>query len=400
MIIPRPVHSLASLARHTTALRTRTHRLVFPRSRRARSTRAGTSPSLAVHRAIHSSILPRIQFAEQMAKKNERTKGNSGKRASNQKASSLAVNTSKRMDRTGVVAGCVPRKNRRPRARHPPASPASPEKIKSPEKSPGRPRPRVSSPLSNKRKKVSRAQREKRPSQVTATPPAGLKKSGLKRPTRHPTAKTGLKPVSTVPSSSPTKRNRGRNNNKRARLPPRRATAKNTDKLTTVTNGAVTKKKPRRVRFKNVPGAPINSTRKIIHRYNNRKNKVKPASSLASPCLSRHGGGVVLERLLKGQIDTYGTHLRRSARLTPSRCGSPAPSMMFSPMRGDSTPGREEWYADNLPEDVFTTGERESAGVREYDEWVDGVVETPVPRPEYLTSPRVQWTPRSPAPHR
>jgi hypothetical protein len=74
--------------------------------------------------------------------------------------------------------------------------------------------------------------------------------------------------------------------------------------------------------------------------------------------------------------------------------------MMFSPMRGDSTPGREEWYADNLPEDVFTTGERESAGVREYDEWVDGVVETPVPRPEYLTSPRVQWTPRSPAPHR
>ena len=366
MIIPRPVHSLASLARHTTALRTRTHRLVFPRSRRARSTRAGTSPSLAVHRAIHSSILPRIQFAEQMAKKNERTKGNSGKRASNQKASSLAVNTSKKMDRTGVVAGCVPRKNRRPRARHPPASPASPEKIKSPEKSPGRPRPRVSSPLSNKRKKVSRAQREKRPSQVTATPPAGLKKSGLKRPPRHPTAKTGLKPVSTVPSSSPTKKNRGRNNNKRARLPPRRATAKNTDKLTTVTNGAVTKKKPRRVRFKNVPGAPINSTRKIIHRYNNRKNKVKPASSLASPRLSRHGGGVVLERLLKGQIDTYGTHLRRSARLTPSRCGSPAPSMVFSPMRGDSTPGREEWYTDNLPEDVFTRGEREcgSAGVR------------------------------------
>jgi hypothetical protein len=211
-----------------------------------------------------------------------------------------------------------------------------------------------------------------------------------------------LKPVSTVPSSSPTKKNRGgRNNNKRARLPPRRATAKNTDKLTTVTNGAVTKKKPRRVRFKNVPGAPINSTRKIIHGYNNRKNKVKPASSLASPRLSRHGGGVVLERLLKGQIDTYGTHLRRSARLTPSRCGSPAPSMVFSPMRGDSTPGREEWYADNLPEDVFTCpGERESAGVREYDEWVDGVVETPVPRPEYLTSPRVQWTPRSPAPLR
>ena len=63
-------------------------------------------------------------------------------------------------------------------------------------------------------------------------------------------------------------------------------------------------------------------------------------------------------------------------------------------MRFDSTPGREEWYTDNLPEDVFTTG------VREYDEWVDGVVETPVPRPEYLTSPRVQWTPRSPAPHR
>ena len=179
-----------------------------------------------------------------MAKKNERTKGNSGKRASNQKASSLAVNTSKKIDRTGVVAGCVPRKNRRPRARHPPASPASPEKIKSPEKSPGRPRPRVSSPLSNKRKKVSRAQREKRPSQVTATPPAGLKKSGLKRPPRHTTANTGLKPVSTVPSSSPTKKNRGgRNNNKRARLPPRRATAKNTDKLTTVTNGAVTKKK-------------------------------------------------------------------------------------------------------------------------------------------------------------
>ena len=350
-------------------------------------------------RFLHSSILPRIQFAEQMAKKNERTKGNSGKRASNQKASSLAVNTSKKMDRTGVVAGCVPRKNRRPRARHPPASPASPEKIKSPEKSPGRPRPRVSSPLSNKRKKVSRAQREKRPSQVTATPPSSqLKKSGLKRPPRHPTAKTGLKPVSTVPSSSPTKKNRGRNNNKRARLPPRRATAKNTDKLTTVTNGAVTKKKPRRVRFKNVPGAPINSTRRIIHGYNNhnnrKNNKVKPASSLASPRLSRHGGGAVLERLLKGQIDTYGTHLRRSARLTPSRCGSPAPSMVFSPMRGDSTPGREEWYTDNLPEDVFTTG------VREYDEWVDGVVETPVPRPEYLTSPRVQWTPRSPAPHR
>lgn len=72
MIIPRPVHSFASLARHTTALRTRTHRLVFPRSRRARSTRAGTSPSLAVHRAIHSSILPRIQFAEQINGKEER----------------------------------------------------------------------------------------------------------------------------------------------------------------------------------------------------------------------------------------------------------------------------------------------------------------------------------------
>ena len=340
-----------------------------------------------------------------MAKRN--ASRNSGKRTP-QKASSLAVNTSKKMDRDSVVAGCVPRKNRRPRARNPPASsPASPEKSKSP-RSPGRPRVRVSSP-SSKRKKVSRARREKS-SQVTAERSAGLKRSA-DGPTRPATATAGFTD-STI--TSPAKKIRSKRD-KQARASPRRNDVKDENakklndklnsKLNTVTNGRVAKKKARRVRFKTAPGAPINSTQKIIHHYNNRRrNRVVPASSLASPRLSRHAGAVAVERLLEGQIDVYGTHLpvRRSARLTPSRASSPARSMIFSPMRGEceATPGREEWYADNLPAEVFAVaGGGTQRREEEYDEWVDGAAATPTPRPEYLTSPRVQWTPRSPAPH-
>ena len=347
-----------------------------------------------------------------MAKRN--ASRNSGKRTP-QKASSLAVNTSKKMDRNSVVAGCVPRKNRRPRARNPPASsPASSENSKSP-RSPGRPRVRVSSP-SSKRKKVSRARREKS-SQVTAERSAGLKRSAG-APTRPATATAGFTD-STI--TSPAKKIRSKRD-KQARASPRRNDVKDenakklndklssklSSKLKTVTNGRVAKKKARRVRFKTAPGAPINSTQKIIHHYNNRRrNRVRPASSLASPRLSRHAGAVAVERLLEGQIDVYGTHLpvRRSARLTPSRASSPARSMIFSPMRGDfdeATPGREEWYADNLPAEVFggPGGGEQKGREEEYDEWVDGAAATPTPRPEYLTSPRVQWTPRSPAPHR
>mmetsp|Transcript_1387 Transcript_1387/g.5269 ORF Transcript_1387/g.5269 Transcript_1387/m.5269 type:complete len:351 (-) Transcript_1387:132-1184(-) len=349
-----------------------------------------------------------------MAKRN--ASRNSGKRTP-QKASSLAVNTSKKMDRNSVVAGCVARKNRRPRARNPPASsPASPEKSKSPEKSPGRPRVRVSSP-SSKRKKVSRARREKS-SQVTAERSAGLKRSAG-GPPRPPTATAGFTD-STI--TSPAKKIRSKRD-EQARASPRRSDVKDenakklndklssklSSKLKTVTNGRVAKKKARRVRFKTAPGAPINSTQKIIHHYNNRRrSRVVPASSLASPRLSRHAGAVALERLLEGQIDVYGTHLknvRRSARLTPSRASSPARSMIFSPMRGDfdeATPGREEWYADNLPAEVFGGfgGGEQKGREEEYDEWVDGTNPTPPPRPEYLTSPRVQWTPQSPASHR
>ena len=341
-----------------------------------------------------------------MAKRN--ASRNSGKRTP-QKASSLAVNTSKKMDRNSVVAGCVARKNRRPRARNPPASsPASPEKSKSSKKSPGRPRVRVSSP-SSKRKKVSRARREKS-SQVTAERSAGLKRSAG-GPPRTPTATAGFTD-STI--TSPAKKIRSKRD-KQARASPRRNDVKDENakklndklnsKLNTVTNGRVAKKKARRVRFKTAPGAPINSTQKIIHHYNNRRrNRVVPASSLASPRLSRHAGAVAVERLLEGQIDVYGTHLpvRRSARLTPSRASSPARSMIFSPMRGEceATPGREEWYADTLPAEVFAPGGGTQKEEEEYDEWVDGAAATPTPRPEYLTSPRVQWTPRSPAPHR
>ena len=340
-----------------------------------------------------------------MAKRN--ASRNSGKRTP-QKASSLAVNTSKKMDRNSVVAGCVPRKNRRPRARNPPASsPASPEKSKSP-RSPGRPRVRVSSP-SSKRKKVSRARREKS-SQVTAERSAGLKRSAG-GPSRPATATAGFTD-STI--TSPAKKIRSKRD-KQARALPRRSDVKDENakklndklnsKLNTVTNGRVAKKKARRVRFKTAPRAPINSTQKIIHHYNNRRrNRVRPASSLASPRLSRHAGAVAVERLLEGQIDVYGTHLpvRRSARLTPSRASSPARSMIFSPMRGEceATPGREEWYADNLPAEVFAPGGGTQKREEEYDEWVDGAAATPTPRPEYLTSPRVQWTPRSPALHR
>ena len=76
--------------------------------------------------------------------------------------------------------------------------------------------------------------------------------------------------------------------------------------------------------------------------------------------------------------------------------------MIFSPMRGEceATPGREEWYADTLPAEVFAPGGGTQKKEEEYDEWVDGAAATPTPRPEYLTSPRVQWTPRSPARHR
>ena len=341
-----------------------------------------------------------------MAKRN--ASRNSGKRTP-QKASSLAVNTSKKMDRDSVVAGCVPRKNRRPRARNPPASsPASPEKSKSP-RSPGRPRVRVSSP-SSKRKKVSRARREIS-SQVTAERSAGLKRSAG-GPSRPATATAGFTD-STI--TSPAKKIRSKRDKQARAASPRRSDVKDENakklndklnsKLNTVTNGRVAKKKARRVRFKTAPRAPINSTQKIIHHYNNRRrNPVRPASSLASPRLSRHAGAVAVERLLEGQIDVYGTHLpvRRSARLTPSRASSPARSMIFSPMRGEceATPGREEWYADTLPAEVFAPGGGTQKKEEEYDEWVDGAAATPTPRPEYLTSPRVQWTPRSPALHR
>merc|ERR1719218_492841 len=195
------------------------------------------------------------------------------------------------MDRNSVVAGCVPRKNRRPRARNPPASsPASPENSKSP-RSPGRPRVRLSSP-SSKRKKVSRARREKS-SQVTAERSAGLKRSA-DGSTRPATATAGFTD-STI--TSPAKKIRSKRDKQAARASPRRNDVKDENakklndklnsKLNTVTNGRVAKKKARRVRFKTAPGAPINSTQKIIHHYNNRRrNRVVPASSLASPRLS------------------------------------------------------------------------------------------------------------------
>ena len=166
-----------------------------------------------------------------------------------------------------------------------------------------RPRVRVSSP-SSKRKKVSRARREKS-SQVTAERSAGLKRSA-DGPSRPATATAGFTD-STI--TSPAKKIRSKRDKQARAASPRRSDVKDENakklndklnsKLNTVTNGRVAKKKARRVRFKTAPRAPINSTQKIIHHYNNRRrNPVRPASSLASPLAIWGNGGSALLLLL------------------------------------------------------------------------------------------------------
>ena len=314
------------------------------------------------------------------------------------------------MDRNSVVAGCVPRKNRRPRARNPPASsPASPENSKSP-RSPGPPsRSRLLPILQEEEGLTSPARKS---SQVTAERSAGLKRSA-DGPTRPATATAGFTDLTIT---SPAKKIRSKRD-KQARASPRRNDVKDENakklndklnsKLNTVTNGRVAKKKARRVRFKTAPGAPINSTQKIIHHYNNRRRNRVQARAVARVTAAEPTRRRRRRRAPPRGTDRRLRHAPAGSKVRAAHAVEGVEPRAFDDLLADAgrvrsdTREGEEWYADNLPAEVFAVaGGGTQRREEEYDEWVDGAAATPTPRPEYSRRRGSSGRRGSPAPHR